>query len=444
MELDGQLLERGDHAYEEARRASVWNGRLPDRFPDLILQAASERDVGEAVRIARQRGLRVGVRSGGHSWSANHLRDGGLLLDVSRLDTLTVDVASQTARVGPGRKGHELCEQLESSGLFFPAGHCKGVGVGGYLLQGGYGWNSRVLGPACESVLGVEVVTAAGEFLHADGEENSDLFWAARGAGPGFPGVVTSFELRLQAQPAVCGASFYAYPIELLDEVYSWAHEIGPEVDRRVEMQLLMSRSFEALGIEQTAIVIGAPVFADSEGEARQAVAPLDTCPVRDRALFALPFAPFSLGEWYDAVMGSYPAGHRFSADNMWTHAPIGELIPGLRHIAETLPPWPSHFLWLNWGPSPLRADMAYSVEDQVYLALYAGWADRAADETVGSWPSANMAAMEHLSSGIQLADENLAARPAPFASPANMARLDEIRAQRDPGRLFHSWMGRS
>ncbi len=97
----------------------------------------------------------VGIRSGGHSWAANHVRDGGLLLDVSRLDSCVVDVPAMTAVVGPGKGGSVLAVELaERGGLFFPpAGHCRGVAVGGYLLQGGYGWNSRVVGPACESVL---------------------------------------------------------------------------------------------------------------------------------------------------------------------------------------------------------------------------------------------------------------------------------------------------
>lgn len=197
-----------------------------------------------------------------------------------------------TATVGPGRKGDEMCASLAAEDLFFPAGHCRGVAVGGYLLQGGYGWNSRALGPACESVLGIDVVTADGAIVHADPENSPELYWAARGAGPGFFGVVTRFHVRVYEQPAVCGFSLYAYPIELLEDVYRWAHAIGPDVDRRVEVPILMSPSFTALDIHRPAIVIASPVFADSEKEARAALAPLETCPVRDRALLAVPYAP--------------------------------------------------------------------------------------------------------------------------------------------------------
>jgi FAD/FMN-containing dehydrogenase len=184
---------RGAAGYENARKACMWNARMPDRFPDLIVQASDAPDVVAAVRQARAEGLRIGVRSGGHSWAGNHVRDGGMLLDVSRLNQVTIDRAAGTATVGPGRKGHELAGLLARRGLFFPSGHCRGVAVGGYLLQGGFGWHGRTLGPACASVRAIDVVTAEGELVHASEHENADLYWAARGAGPGFFGVVTRF-----------------------------------------------------------------------------------------------------------------------------------------------------------------------------------------------------------------------------------------------------------
>ena len=441
--LDGQAYALGEPGYEEARRATVWNARLPDRYPDLVVQAASERDVVAAVRHAAAHDLRVGVRSGGHSWAANHVRDGGLLLDVSRLDEVAVDRDAMTATVEPGRRGHEMCALLAEDRLAFPAGHCKGVAVGGYLLQGGYGWNSRVLGPACESVIGLDVVTADGELVHASPDRHADLYWSARGSGPGFFGVVTRFHVRVYPQPTVCGSSLWVWPLDLLDDVYGWLREIGPEVDRRVEIQALMSRSFEGLDLHEPAIVMASPVFADSEEEALAALELLGTCPVRDRALLEVPYAPATLPEWYEAVMQEYPTGHRYATDNMWTHASFDELRPGLHRIAETLPPAPSHCLWLNWGPSPERQDMAYSLEDEVYLALYGMWSDPADDERYGDWARSNMDAMSPLATGIQLADENLGRRPARFATDAAMDRLDRTRAEYDPDGRFHSWMGR-
>ena len=174
-EFDGALLRRGDAAYEAARRATMWNALVPDRFPDVIVQAASEADAVRAVRLARREDLRIGVRAGGHSWAGNHVRDGGMLLDVSRLDEVTVDPAAMRATVQPGKEGAALLKELAAHDLFFPGGHCVGVCVGGYLLQGGFGWNGRVHGPACMSVEAIDVVTAEGELVRADATHHPDL-----------------------------------------------------------------------------------------------------------------------------------------------------------------------------------------------------------------------------------------------------------------------------
>ncbi|MFZ0835078.1 MAG: FAD-binding oxidoreductase, partial [Mycobacterium sp.] len=353
----GRHFFRSDDGYEQARRSAVWNQRVPKRYPDVIVRARDADDVVTTIAYAKAHARQIGVRSGGHSWGANHLRDGGVLLDVHGLDDCTVDTDRMVAVVGPGNGGSVLASELDALGLFFPAGHCKGVCIGGYLLQGGYGWNSRVYGPACENVTGLDMVTADGEKLYCDAETHPDLYRAARGAGPGFFTVVTAFHLKLYAKPAVCASSLYVYPTDCTDEIFTWARAISGEVDRRVELQIVASRSVPNLGIDHPAIVLASPAFADSEAEAEQALALLATCPAIDRALVKIPYAPADLPTWYDGVMSNYLADHRYSADNMWTSASADELLPGIHRIIETIPPHPSHFLWLNWGPSPARQD---------------------------------------------------------------------------------------
>ena len=232
----GRHFFRGADGYEESRRATVWNGLLPDRFPDVIVQAAGVQDALDAVRYADANGLTMGVCTGGHSWAASHLRDGGLLLDLRRLDQCVIDTERMVAVVGPGKIGSALIGELDALGLFFPAGHCENICLGGYLLQGGYGWNGRILGPACESVLGIDVITASGERLYCDADNNADLYWAARGSGPGFFAVVTAFHLRLHPSPAVCGSCLYSYPADLADEIFTWARSISPRVDPCAEL----------------------------------------------------------------------------------------------------------------------------------------------------------------------------------------------------------------
>ena len=417
---------RGEADYETARLDTVWNGLVPKRFPDVIVQAHDTDDVVTALRYARANGHRVGVCSGGRSWAANHLRDGGLLLDVSRLDHCSVDPERMTAQVGPGKIASVFAAELDAQNLFFPAGHCEGICLGGFLLQGGYGWNSRALGPACESVLGLEVITADGERIYCDPESHPDLYWAARGSGPGFFGVVTSFKLRVHPRPAVWGTCLYMYPIELADEVFTWARTISGELDDRVELQMHTARSFPGAGLDQPGITIASPVFADSEDDAAKALAPLGSCPVVDKAIVSLPYAPTTLANWYTAVMTSYPKGHRYIADSMFTSAAAEELLPGIRRIIETMPPHPSHFIFTGWKTSPSRADMVYGLEDDIYMALYTIWQDPADDERYGDWAASNMAAMSHLATGIALADENLCRRP----------------RDSSPNRTWHGWTG--
>lgn len=436
-------FDRGDTGYEAARRASVWNARTPPRFPDRIVVAGSEQDVVDAVRAARADGLRVGVRSGGHSWAGNHLRDGGLLLDLSRLTDVELAADKATATAQPGRKGDELVRMLAEHDRFFPAGHCPGVGLGGYLLQGGFGWNGRVHGPACMSVEAIDVVTADGELIRANATENSDLLWAARGAGPGFFGVVTRFHLRLHARPRVVATAAYAYPLDALEEVFSWAHALGPQLPRELELLLAIRRDEQG----EPEVMVTASMLVDDATEARAGLALLESCPARERAKLAMPYVEGSLGDLYANIRSAYPDAHRYAVDNMWTHAPIEQLLPGLRRIAETLPGAPSHMLWMNWGPgttpAPARPDMAYSCEDDTYISCYAVWQDPDQDAANVAWATERMRELEPLASGIQLAEENLALRPARFASDASMARLDALRAAWDPDGLFHPWMGR-
>jgi FAD/FMN-containing dehydrogenase len=439
----GRHFLRGDDGYEAVRSASVWHERVPNRYPDVIVQAIDADDVVATVRYAKANNKKVSIKSGGHSWAANHLRDGAVLLDVSRLEQTAIDRDKSVAVVGPGKGGSVLADELDELGLFFPAGHCKGVRIGGYLLQGGYGWNSRVYGPACESVLGLDVVTADGEKLYIDADHHPDLYWAARGSGPGFFAVVTAFHLKLYPKPAVFANAAYVYSADHIDEVYTWARAVSADVDRRVEFQILMSRAMPFMGLDEPCLTVVGPVFADSEQEAADALAFMETCPVREDALLAVPCAPTDLEFGYQGVMSNYPSDHRYATDNMWTSASAEELLPGIRRIFETMPPHPAHLLWLNWGPSPQRQDMAYSLEDEIYLAMYTVWKDPADDDKYSDWARSNMAGMEHLQTGVQLADENLGARPAKFMTDENMAKLDRIRAEYDPDERFYPWMGR-
>jgi FAD/FMN-containing dehydrogenase len=439
--IAGEVYRLGDAGYEEARRRTLWHGRLPDRRPELIIRAANEADVVVAVRYARDHLMRIGIRSGGHSWSGTFMRSGGMLLDLSLLTAVEIDPGTRTARVQPGLTGDQFNARLREHDLFFPTGHCTSVGLGGFLLQGGFGWNSRVLGPACNSVIGVDVVTADGELVRASAHDNRELMWAARGAGPGFFGVVTGFHLAVYPRPKAIMLSRYVFPFDRYAEVFSWVIEHRREIPRSLECMVFVGR--DRVDSDEPYIALSGTVFEEDEGRARDALVFLDSCPYLKHALSTDRQRSCDLPDLLAAVDHFYPDGYRYAVDNMWTNATAAELLPGLRAIGKSLPTKRSHAMMLIWGPEQRLGGMAFSMEAELYLGIYGVWKREEADAAMAAWATDHMRQLEPLSVGIQLADENLGERPWPFLADANMRRLELLRDCYDPAGVFHSYMGR-
>src|SRR6516225_8054806 len=200
--LSGSLLAPGDEGYEAARR--VWNGMI-DKHPALIVRCADTADVVRAVTFARERDLLLAVRGGGHSFPGYSTCDGGLVIDLSPMRSVSVRADNRTARVGGGAWGMHVDAAAQKQAMATTLGQISNTGVAGLTLGGGFGWLSRRFGLACDDVLGVELVTADGKVRHVSEHEEPDLFWAVRGGGGNF-GVATSFEYRLHPlNPTVIG-----------------------------------------------------------------------------------------------------------------------------------------------------------------------------------------------------------------------------------------------
>jgi FAD/FMN-containing dehydrogenase len=440
--LDARTLRRGDEGYEELR-CRGHNAVEPDRYPDVIVRPRSEAEVVEAIRHARADGLRVKARSGGHSWTASSVRE-GMLVDLEGLDEITVDPVSRTATVQAGVRGEDLGAALRAQGLFFPGGHCPTVCVGGYLLQGGFGWNGRLHGPACAGVRTVDVVTAAGELVHADEQSHPDLLWAARGSGSGFFGIVTRFTLQVYEAPKAIFRSAYVYPLDELDAVLRFAMDVGGRLPANVEFALLgTTPRLPEGGFAEggTALVVAAAALCATEEEARAGLAPLEECPVLDRAVVREFAVPATMDELYAGADALEPAGWRYAPDNMWTNARPDELIPAVRELFTTVPNDESHVFWWPWREQDLP-DMAFSVQATLYIAAFAAWTDEDDDAALRTWGVDQMRRLEPFSEGIQLADENLLARPhARYLSDEHDARLEALRAEWDPDGLFHGYL---
>ena len=206
--LHGELIRAGDEGYEKARR--VWNGMI-DKHPALIARCFGASDVVNAVAFAREHGLLMSVRGGGHNVAGTAIADDGLVVDLSPMTRIQVDPEGRTVRAEAGVTIGELDERTQAFGLATPMGVVSETGIAGLTLNGGIGWLRRKHGLSSDNLVSVDIVTAEGRFLTASETENEDLFWAVRGGGGNY-GVVTSFEYRLHPVGPEVMFCFVFYP----------------------------------------------------------------------------------------------------------------------------------------------------------------------------------------------------------------------------------------
>ena len=221
--LRGQLLRPGDDAYDGARK--IWNGMF-DRRPALIARCAGTADVISAVNFARDNGLQVAVRGGGHSFPGHSVCDGGLMIDLSQMRGIRVDPAARTAKAQSGAKWIEFDHETQAFGLATTGGTASDTGIAGLTLGGGLGWLSSKHGLTVDNLLSADVVTADGRFLTANAKENQDLFWGLRGGSGNF-GVVTSFDYQLHAVGPTILGGMVVYPVAKAREVLRFYREFS-------------------------------------------------------------------------------------------------------------------------------------------------------------------------------------------------------------------------
>lgn len=207
--FQGEIILPSSGRYDDARQ--IWNAMI-DRSPAVILRCATTSDVARGVSFARDNGLLLAVRGGGHNIAGNAICDDGVVIDLSRMKAARVDPVRRRVTIEGGATLADLDAATQVHGLATPVGINSTTGIAGLTLGGGFGWLSRKHGMTVDNLESAEVVTAAGDVVHASATEHADLFWALRGGGGNF-GVVTRFEFRLHPVGPDVLSGLIVYPI---------------------------------------------------------------------------------------------------------------------------------------------------------------------------------------------------------------------------------------
>jgi FAD/FMN-containing dehydrogenase len=449
----GDVIGSSEPRFATQLEGMLFNQVRPDRRPDVIVRAVDEDDVAAAVRCARDQGLRVTARGGGHSWAGLAVRAGGMLIDLAQLTDITVDPDGRTASIQPSVSNRDLMRHLSPHGLPFPVGHCPTVKASGFLLSGGIGWNSAQWGLACESVQAVDLVTARGERVRADAGQNTDLFWAARGAGAGLFAVATRYHLRLHPMPRAIRTSAYYYPADLVEHVGPWLDTVADDLPAYVELSVfLMSAPPEIAARCASAngkvVLVTATAFADDPEDAAAALSPLESCPVMDRCVDKSVDEPTPFETLFDASGAKWPPGHRYQVETLWTTRPSPDLLLALRDHLLRAPSAKSLVLlaiypgWTNFRP---RDDLAFSMAARTYGGLWTTWESVADDAANLAWHQEAARTLEPFMTGHYLGETDIADEPSRAArsfAPAHWRRLQAVRERHDPDGIFHGFTG--
>jgi len=438
-DFTGQLIYPSDPAFEEARVGRVFNGRRPDRIPAAVLLAATEDDVALGVRLAAQEGWSVSVRSGGHSWAVWSVRNGTLLIDLGLLQEMGYDEETQIAWANPAVQGGAvLSPYLESKGRFFSGGHCPSVGIGGFLLQGGQGWCQRGWGWAAEAVVAIDMVTADGELIRADATENEDLYWAARGAGPTFPGIVTRFHIQTKPLFKHLARTIQIYRLEDFTDLMTWLYTVHADISPNVEI-VVVTKTMEPdeNGQVHRRLVLSGVALTDSPEEAAKALEPFNHNPILDRALTVEHAAASTLREQRAEQEEQNPEHARYLVDNIWVGGDPAEVIERIKPLFVDLPSEQAFTIWFSNGIMRPLPDMAFSMQSEAYVASYMVYDDAAKDEEYRALLDRHMEYAQPVTVGQYLGDSDHSHRQVKFMADENYARLQQIISRRDPNGRF-------
>jgi FAD/FMN-containing dehydrogenase len=430
----GELLRPGDDGYEAARHA--YNG-LVDKRPALIARCHGEADIVAAVGLARESGLEVSVRGGGHSVAGRCLVDDGIVIDLSPMKGIYVDPAAGTARVQPGVSWAELNRETQLHGLAVTGGVISTTGVAGLTLGGGLGWLMPKYGLATDNLLSARVVTADGRTLTASEGENPDLFWGLRGGSGNF-GVVSSFEFSLHPVGPLIVGGLVAHPFEAAEGFLRFYRDFAAGSSDDLMTFAGLVHAPDGSGAKLAVCIpchLGEPERAEE-----------DIRPLREFGAPALvELGPMPYTVLNSMLDGGYPTGSR----NYWksgflselSDAAIGEM---LERFAVCPSPMTAMLLEHFHGAVtrvPVDATAVPHREPGHNFAITSVWTDPASTDENVEWTREAFEAMEPFLTGRRyvnyFSEDDTGEESARAAYGSNYARVAEVKAAYDPTNLF-------
>jgi len=435
----GEALLPKDAAYDQARQ--IWNGMV-DKRPALIARCATTADVVQAVNFARDHGLALAVRGGGHNIAGLALCDGGLVVDLSKMRAVTVDAGARRATVEGGATLADFDAATQAHGLATPIGINSTTGLAGLTLGGGFGWLSRKHGMTVDNLLSAELVTAAGEVVRASADEHPDLFWALRGGGGNF-GVVTRFEFRLHPVGPEVLSGLIVYPISALKPVLRQYREFVAKAPNELTVwvvtRLAPPLPFLPEAVHGQGIVVLALMYAGDPKQGERLIEPLRR--------FGTPVGEHVGVQPYTAWQQAFDPLLTPGARNYWKSHNLKTLDDGLLDaVADCLDRLPSPQCEIFFGAiggattQPAPEAMAYANRDaQFVMNVHGRWEDAADDERGIRWARDFFKASAPFASGgvyvnFLTADEGERIRA---AYGPNYERLAQAKRTYDPDNLF-------
>ena len=437
--LKGHVSLPGDPNYERTR--VVWNAMI-DRHPAGIIHCATADDVAQAVRFAREGDFAFSIRGAGHNIAGNAVCDGGVVIDLSGMNGISIDPDNKRAHVGPGATLADFDHAAQEYALATPVGINSTTGISGLTLGGGFGWLTRKHGMTVDNLVSAEIITAKSEKLRASESDNPDLFWAIRGGGGNF-GVVTEYEFRLHRVGPEILAGLIVFPIAQAKQVLQQYREFVASAPEELNVWVVLRQApplpFLPAEVHGKGVIVLPLFHVGDVSEGEKLIAPLRQFgkPYGEH-VGAMPYV-----DWQKAFDPLLTPGSR----NYWKSHNFTELkdeaIDTVIQFATTLPSSQCEiFIGLIGGAANrVAADaMAYGSRDARFvLNVHARWSEAKDDPTCIGWardffkasqPYASAGAYVNFMTGDEA--DRVAA-----AYGANYPRLASIKKRYDPDNLF-------